>query len=178
MALDMFLVLKSKSGLPAFKAETTDVTFSRYISIPVVHFALGYSDPVTISAGAGIGKLTFQNLNLILNAGVNAPGFLTMAGMGQSFDSMTLYVRNVVGTAPHVTSIYHFGGVFITGVSQDANNGDSATAMNLSLAFGQLSHHGSSTSATGVVTPGIIGSWNILTNTSWSEPALDGPGWV
>ena len=102
-----------------------------------------------------------------------------MAGMGQSFDSVTLYVRNTVGTAAKVTSIYHFGGVFITAVTQDGNSGDNATAVNLSLVFEQLSHHASTVSVAGVVIPGLIGTWNVFQNTPWSpEPVLDGPGWV
>jgi len=173
MAIDMFLVLKPKSGLPAFKAETADATFARYVSIPVVNFALGYAIP---SVGA---RLTFQNLNLVLNSVANSPGFLTMANLSQTFDSVTLYVRNTTGTtgALHVTSIYHFGNVRIAAVTMDGNTGDNAPVVNLSLNFTQFAHHGSSTGATGVVTSGLVGTADLNT-VQWSEPALDGPGWV
>jgi len=176
MAFNAYLVLKPKTGLPAFKTETIDTTFSKYISLEVSHFALGYSEPGTATAP---GKLAFQTLNLNLLSVVNSPGFLTMCGLGQTFDSVTLYLRkSVSNSTARIYTIYHFGTVAVTGVTIDGNDGDGAPAVNLTLAVGQFAHHGSTTSTTGQVTPSLVGSWNAITSSTWAESPLDGPGWV
>ena len=175
MASDTFLVLKPKTGLPPFKTETQDSTFSKYVSLELKSFALGYAQLGTLNQP---GKLSFHTLDVNLAAGINSPGFLAMAGRGQSFDSMTIYARRAGSGGPGpIYAVYHFGTIFVAGATMDGTSGDNAITLSLSLTFGELAHYSLTQSSNGRVSTALVGSWDVVRNTVWSpEPNLDGPG--
>src|SRR5262245_33042671 len=156
MPVDLFLIMKPKSGSPVFTSETMDAQFKAYQSLQLNNFQLGGSNPTSIQ---GAGKISFDLLTFSKPVSVNSPKFLQYCATGLSLDRVSLYVRQSAGTTPQIIEIYTMGTAYVMSYSHDASNGDSDTET-ISINFSQFEHRYYPYSSTGVRQPGVFYAWS------------------
>jgi type VI protein secretion system component Hcp len=171
MPVDLFLIMRPKSGSPVFTSETLDAQFKSYQSMQLDNFQLGGANPTSIQ---GAGKISFNLLTFTKNASVNSPKFLQYCSLGIPLDRVTLYVRQVSGTAFNMIESYTMGTAYVMSYNHDNNNGDTNTET-ISINYSQFDHHYYPYSPTGVRQPAIFYGWSTQTNANWIATPLDGP---
>src|ERR1043166_2651678 len=110
MAVDLFLIMRPKTGNPVFISETLDATFKSYQAMELDNFQLGGANPTSIQ---GAGKISFNLLTFTKQASVNSPRFLQYCANGIPLDRVTLYVRTTIGTTPSIVEIYTLGTAYV-----------------------------------------------------------------
>ena len=181
MAFDAFLILNAKpaSNPPAFKCETTDKTFSKYIAMELQAFSGGFENPAT-TGGGGAGKVKFSELVITVPRSNNVVGFMQMCTRGQHFERLTIYLRKAGGEPADgsgaLFAAFTFGTAFVTRVTTDASSGDDVPTCQISFTYQQLAEHGTIQRQDGSFKPDLIWAWDQGKNTKWDDNPLDGPG--
>lgn len=180
MAFDAFLILKAKPATnpPAFKSETNDKTFSKYISMELQAFSGGFENPMNTSGGGG-GKVKFSELVITVPRSNNVVGFMTMCTRGMPFERLTIYLRKAGGPVSGGSALFAaftFGNAFVTGVATDASSGDDMPTCRVTFAYQQLAEHGTIQNQDGTFRQDLVWAWDQGKNTKWDDNPLDGPG--
>jgi len=132
------------------------------MTIPVLSYSEGVSNPTTINAGGlASGKASFSSLNVMSVAGANMPKIHHAVADGTEFPTAVLTVSWTVGGGS-ASMKYELEEVGVESAQISGSAG--APSESLSLAFAKVKW--TFTDANGSVTRG----WNLITNTEIPAP--------
>lgn len=134
-------------GSPTGQLTLNDGTTA--ITLNVLSFSAGVSNPVTIGSGSGAGRANLSSLNLMTPVDASFPVLYAASAGGKEFTSAVL--TSPVGNA---TLTYQLDNVFIESAQQSGSGGDATES--ISLAFEKV--HWTFKDASGTTTTG----WDVV----------------
>jgi len=134
MAFDAFLELEGVEG------ESTRKGFEKKIEL--LSFQFGAHNPTSIGSGggAGAGKVTLANFNIVKMTDSASPAIFQACCSGKHFDTAKITLHKAGGdeALPYLT--YEFGTVYVENINwSGSSGGDDRPVENVSLAFGKIS---------------------------------------
>ena len=141
MAIDAFI--KFEGGKNKIVGESLDKSFpgsAGWSSLTSVTFGSKNTANIgTASAGAGSGKVTFDDFSIIKNVDNGSPQFFMALCAGDHYDTVTIAIRKAAGgnaasTQPFLQ--YKFALVFVTSISTTVAAEDESPSETISYAYG------------------------------------------
>ena len=168
MAFDAYLFFE---GGPKVEGETNDKTYSANKALTVLSFSFGASNPVSIGSatgGGGAGKVSFSDLNVMVQMDTSTAQLLQMMSAGGHVDKATLVVRKA-GSDPKKASAPYYTvtmeNVFCSSLQiSGSGGGDDLPTVSFSLAFGKISTVYQKQDKEGKLSAGSESGWDLTTN--------------
>ena len=141
MALDAFI--KFEGGQNKITGESLDTTYKSgdgWSSLTSVTFSSKNTANIgTGSAGAGSGKVSFEDFSVVKNVDNGSPQFFMALCAGDHYDKVTIAIRKAGGGPAASTQAflqYVFALVFVTSISTTVGADDEAPSETITFAYG------------------------------------------
>src|SRR5690349_3714579 len=110
MAANLYMIARPSINSPALANQSQNPLFKGWSTTELMSFALGTTNPATISSSSSAGRISLSPLTISKPIDSNSPIFLRYCAAGLHFDRITLYVtRPGVNGAETVVDIYALG---------------------------------------------------------------------
>jgi type VI protein secretion system component Hcp len=178
MAANIYMIARPATGAPALTNQSFSPLFKSWSTTDLMSLSVGNMSPVTIGSTSSSGRITFSPVRFTKKTDSNSPILLRYCAQGLHFDRVTFYVTkpSPATGAEIVTDIYVLGLVYVSAISNDVTSGDDVVTELITLEYGQFDHRVKTYSSTGTLTGFVETTWDMVTNTPWSQGTLDGPG--
>jgi type VI secretion system secreted protein Hcp len=162
MAIDMYLKLDKVDG------ESIDAGHAKEIDLLSANFGASQTGTSHAGGGAGIGKVSIQDMTLTKKVDRASPLLFSLCCKGQHIETATLTVRKAGGKAPLEYMKINLEKVFITGFLQTGSDGQEELTEQITLNFKKVKLEYTPQKDDGSGDAKVIKGWDIGANKEWA----------